>query len=299
LRRYFQARGPADLSGAWLILKLTALLLLLDWIPIWYLGPTLVVLAGLGLVFPDLLRTPALWAGITLLVAVRVIRLWPVVDNHHYLLAYWCLATFIALCLPDPQKALAASARWVLAFVFLWAVLWKGILSPDYRDGRFFTVRLMTDDRFKEQIELFSGLTQEDILRNREYLAPPLLNQAEGRPEERAAFRTSPRFSRWVTILTWGTLLFEAVLALAFLLPPGRRSLALRHGLLLVFCLGTFAIAPVSVFGWLFVLMGLAQVPPERRTLRAIYVAAWFLIVFLTEIPWAQLLVRLASAISA
>lgn len=59
-----------------------------------------------------------------------------------------------------------------------------------------------------------------------------------------------------------------------------------RHGGLMAFCLGTFAFAPVPTFGWLIVTLGLAQVDPRYRLLRTVYVAVWFLITFVSRIPY-------------
>jgi hypothetical protein len=288
----FASRSVEHVSGAWLPIRLTALLLLFDMVPVWYLGPLMISLVGLGLVFPSLLRTPAVWEAILLVLAMWIAHLWPLVDNHIYLLGYWALAILIALHRPDPHRALAVSARWLVVFVFLWATVWKGVLSPDYRDGRFFTVRLMSDPRFEEHAVLLSGLTRDEVRQNRAFLdASSRSPEASDRP---AAFRSSDRYRFWVTVFTWGLLVAEAGVALVFLLPWGRMTVILRHGVLMAFCLATFAFAPVPTFGWLLVILGLAQVDPSRRTLRAIYVAVWFLIAFVSQAPWATLISKLA-----
>jgi hypothetical protein len=61
-----------------------------------------------------------------------------VADNHIYLLAYWCLVLFLVLNVPAParQRALALNARWLIGLAFLFAILWKAVLSPDFVDGR-------------------------------------------------------------------------------------------------------------------------------------------------------------------
>lgn len=290
-------RSTERLSGAWLPIRLTALLLLFDMVPVWYLSPLMISLVGLGLIFPFLLRTPVVWEAILLVLAMWIARLWPLVDNHIYLLGYWALAILIALHRPDPHRALAVSARWLVVFVFLWATLWKGVLSPDYRDGRFFTVRLMSDPRFEQHAVLLSGLTQAEVRQNQAFLIPRDGSSAGPRspeePDRPAAFQSTERYRFWVTVFTWGLLLAEAGVALVFLLPWGRMTTVLRHGVLMTFCLATFAFAPVPTFGWLLVILGLAQVDPSRRTLRAVYVAVWFLIAFISQAPWASLISKL------
>lgn len=283
-----QVRPLETVRGAWLPIRLTALVLILNTVSVWYLSALMIALVGLGLLFHSLLRVPVIWAAITLVLAVWIVRLWPLADNHQYLAGYWSLSILIALCLTDPHRSLATSARWLLAFVFLWAVMWKGVLSPDYMDGRFFTVRLMTDARFEEHAQLFSGLTLAEVRQNRAYLDPHSVD-VEGaiRP---SAFKTTPRLRFWVTVLTWGVLLAEAGVALAFLLPWGRWTTIVRHGGLLAFCLGTFAFAPIPTFGWLLVTLGLAQVDPSHRSIRTAYVTVWFLIALVSRFPWEHLI---------
>ena len=61
-------------------------------------------------------------------------------------------------------------------------------------------------------------------------------------------------------------------------------------GLLLLFCLVTYAIAPVAGFGWLLLIMGLCLSRPEQRWLRGAYVTTFFVVLLVTEIPWASVL---------
>lgn len=288
MRKLFDARPAEAMKGAWLPVRLTAVFLLLNGGQVWYLIAMTITLAGLGLIFHSLLRRPAIWAVITLVFAAWIIRLWPLVDNHQYLAGYWSLSILIALLFPNPERSLAVSARWLLALVFLWAALWKGILSPDYVDGRFFTVRLMIDTRFEEQARLLSGLSLTEVRQNRAYLDPSRSDEGE-EVRTSSEIRMTPRFRFAVKVITWGVLLSEAALALAFLIPWGRWTVALRNGGLLAFCLATFAFAPVRNFGWLLAILGLAQVDPEHPRLRALYVIVWFLIAFVSYAPWAHL----------
>jgi hypothetical protein len=179
-----------------------------------------------------------------------------------------------------------------VVFVFFWAALWKGVLSPDYRDGRFFTVRLMSDPRFEGQAMLFSGLSRKEVRQNRAYLSFSD-SEVDLGANESAGFQSTDRYRFWVPVFTWAVLIGEAGLALAFLLPWGRMTMLVRHGGLMAFCLGTFAFAPVPTFGWLMVTLGLAQVDPRHRHLRVSYVTVWFLIAFVSQTPWATLILKL------
>jgi hypothetical protein len=284
----FLPRSTESLKGAWLPIRLTAVFLLLNEAHVWYVLALMITLASLGLIFHSLLRTPAFWVGVTLLFVTWIWRLWPLVDNHQYLAGYWSLSILIALWLPDPPASLAVSARWLLALVFLWAALWKGVLSPDYRDGRFFTAQLMIDPRFEEQTHLLSGLSLDDIRGNRDYLTPPAEGEEVEAPRQEA-LKTTPRFRFWVAVITWSVLAYEAALGLAFLLPWGRWTPLLRNAGLIAFCIGTFAFAPVRNFGWLLLILGLAQVDAQDTRWRILLLIAWFLIAFVSTAPWAHL----------
>ena len=64
-----------------------------------------------------------------------------------------------------------------------------------------------------------------------------------------------------------------------------------RHGAILLFCLATYAVAPVAGFGWLLLIMGLANSAVDQRALRAAYVATFCVVLLYAEIPWASLAV--------
>ena len=69
------------------------------------------------------------------------------------------------------------------------AVLWKAVLSPDYVDGRFFRVTLLTDERFADASLVFGGLSRDQMAQNRKFLEP----LPEGRRAPRRRRRSSSR----------------------------------------------------------------------------------------------------------
>jgi hypothetical protein len=91
---------------------------------------------------------------------------------------------------------------------------------------------------------------------------------------------------------TYGVLALEALVALACLVPLRGRAATLGHLPLLLFCLVTYAFAPVAGFGWLLLAMGLASCRPEQWLLRGSYITMWLLVLLFDEIPWASLLVE-------
>jgi len=274
--------GPIDIA-----LRLTLVGLLLRPMGPWFVRAPLLLLSMLGLISGAWLRAPAVWLSLAVLVAVRVFVEWPLPDNHIYLLAYWCLGVAMALRFADPASQLARTSRLLLGLVFAFAVLWKAALSPDYRDGRFFAVTLLTDDRFSEVVQLLGGLSDAQLRENREYLTPL---------PEGAELLTPPvlheprRFRLLVFLATWGTLAMEALAAGLWLAPVTRPSLLLlRHIVVLLFCLTTYAFAPVAGFGWLLIVLGMVSCVPDDRWLRMLYVATYAIVLLYSEAPWASL----------
>jgi hypothetical protein len=279
-----------------LILRLTAVMLLLRPMGPWGVRPLILAAAGLAIVSPRALTAAVTWYVLTGLLAVRIIVDWPLPDNHIYLLTYWCLALALSLGATAPARAIASSARLLIGTAFLMAVIWKALLSPDYLDGRFFRVTWLTDTRFTDAVQLLGQLSAAQLTHNREILNP-LPDGAErllpSLPSDPPAFRYL------VLISTWGVLSLEALVALAFLLPFGARASPLHHVSLLLFCGVTYAVAPVAGFGWLLLTMGVTLCREDQRRLRAAYVVTWFLVLFYSEIPWANLIVSWLSKDSA
>ena len=269
------------------VLTLTAILLLLRPLDVWWLAPFVLAAACLSLTVRAVRRAPLTWILIATLVGARVVAVWPLSDNHIYLLAYWCLAIGLALSTAASAATLSASSRWLLAAAFVMAVVWKAVLSPDYTDGRFFRVTLLTDGRFADAALMFGGLSRDQMAQNRAFLEPLPEGAALLHPP---AFVEPPRLRAFARIATWGGLFLEAVIATAFLLPAGKWGELTRHASLLTFCLTTYALAPVAGFGWLLASMGLAHCRTDQHWLRGAYLAVFILILLYAEFPWASLL---------
>jgi hypothetical protein len=273
-------------------LRLTAVELLLRPMgPGWILAP-LVLVATLALLATPVLLSAWTWYAAAGLVAARIIVDWPLPDNHIYLLGYWCLAMGLALGSRMPARTLAESSRLLLGLAFAFAVIWKATLSPDYRDTRFFTVTLLTDARFADVTRLIGRMSIETLADNRRALEP--LPEGAELLEPRALTLTRS-FGVLVAAATWGTLAFEALVAATFLYPTGRAIERARHTLLLLFCLVTYAFAPVAGFGWLLLAMGCSLCRPDQPLLRVGYVAAWFVVLFYAEIRWTSPLLQWMS----
>jgi hypothetical protein len=262
----------------------------------WGIRPLILAAAGWAILSPRALTSSVTWYVLTALLTARIIADWPLPDNHIYLLTYWCLALALSLGATDPARALATSARSLIGIAFLMAVIWKALLSPDYLDGRFFRVTWLTDARFTDAVQLLGQLSPSQLTQNRELLAP----LPEGAELLEPPIPPEPPAFRYLVLTsTWGVLAIEALVAVAFLCPARGRASWMHHLSLLLFCGITYAIAPVAGFGWLLLTMGIALCRPDQRLLRGTYVATWFLVLFYSEIPWANLVVSWLAKESA
>ena len=273
-------------------LRLTAIALLLRPMGPWFVRPAVLALAVLVLIFPRTLRSPLAWGGVTLFVAIRILTDWPLSDNHIYLLCYWSFAIALALRTSRPSETLAFTSRSLVGLAFAFAVLWKAVLSPDFLDGRFFRVTLLTDPRFEAVSQLIGGLSREELDANRRALTP-LPNGAE--LLNPPVVREPIRLRALASASTFGILLLEAAVALLMAAPTTRITHIARHAALLSFCAITYAFAPVAGFGWLLLVMGLAQLQARHVWLRRAYVGVFLAVLFFDQVPWAELTLGLVS----
>ncbi|HUF79379.1 MAG TPA: hypothetical protein VMR44_10735 [Thermoanaerobaculia bacterium] len=282
LRRALADLPAADRVG--LVTAMTLVLLLLFSGGGWYVQAPVAVLGAAGLLLPPLRRSSWFWLGLGALLFAGFLYEWSIVDNHQYLYVYWCLALGLALRTAEPGAQLAVSARWLVALCFLSATIWKA-LSPDFLDGSFFHQALLVDSRLQWAAEHVAGLPGDVNAANRRALGSLLGYSAEVAPIE---LRSSPTVAALARILAWATLAIEGLIAFAFAGPARWPLGRLRAPLLLAFVLSTYALAPVIGFGWILLILGLAQAP-DRGPIPTAYVVA-FLVLPLYRVPWRELL---------
>jgi hypothetical protein len=276
------------LEPATLAARLTLACLLLAPIGAFDLRAAVLVLAVAGLLARALGEWTPFWLAIAGLAAWRVVYDWPLSDNHAYLLACWCLAIAIAFAGTTPSRDLARSARLLVGSAFALAVMQKTFVSSDYLDGTFFRWLLADDPRFEDLGRLL-GRDGADLESTR-----ALLRTLPGAPQPAvASFVETPALRLAAQALTALTLILEGLVALAFLAPARLVPVVARDASLLVFCVGTYAIAPVAGFGWLLVAMGVAQ--SSSPGVRWLYLATFALIAFYEEVPWLEVLADWAA----
>jgi hypothetical protein len=274
-----------DVDGTVLGARLTCLTLLFVPVGGWYLRPAVLVLAAAGLVFGDLCRSRWLWLALALLTGLRAALDWPLADNHAYLLAYWCSALAIAAWTGD-LVTLSRNARLLIGLTFAFAALQKWT-SPSYVNDVFFLTTFLLDDRFEDLVVLLTSVSYEQIDAAREYLRS---DYRSGPPVGDLPFELPWSFLLLARVSTWWNLLDQALVAVAFLVSPASRLGRMRDPILLLFCFVTYAAAPVASFAWLLLSMGVTQ-SEKAASVRYGYLAAFIVMVFYYEVPWAEVLV--------
>ena len=245
------------------------------------------LIAGVALIVPAFARWWLTWVALAGLVGARLVVDWPLSDNHIYLLGYWCLGVGLCLLLSSPFRALSDMSRWLVGATFLCAIVWKGVLAPDFLDARFFRITLITDERFADLSRAVGGLTTAQLEANRAALValPQGAEVLDG-----PILVEPPALRRLGLTLTWGGFALETMLAWAFLIPRPAPLHASRHLFLLMFTCVIYAAAPVAGFGWLLAAMGLAHCDPAQRALRVAYVAAFAIVTIYAETPAVRFL---------
>jgi hypothetical protein len=276
------------LEPAVLAARLTLVCLLLAPVGLFDVRAALLVLAAAGLLAPALAVWAPFWWLAAALLGVRVVYDWPLPDNHAYLLACWCVALAAACASEAPSALLARNARLLVGAAFALAVVQKVLVSPDFLDGTFFRWVLADDPRF-EQLGRLLGRDGAALESTRALLRTPPGTP----PPAGASFFETPALRLAASLLTGATLALETWVAAAFLAPPRLVPGAARDAGLLVFCVLTYAIAPVSGFGWMLVAMGVAQSASAKA--RWLFLAVFALITFYEEVPWLEALADLVA----
>lgn len=260
---------------------LTLLVLLLNLPGVWYLSVPLVITSAIGLAYPRVLRTSPYWFVMATFVGTTVYLHWDTADNHLYLFVYWCLALCAAFSLPGEEQAAALriSSRWLLGLCMLLATLWK-LATPSYVDGTFFEFTLLADQRFAHFATLTTGLSPALLAENQDLIDLVQHGYQQGAVVNEVPLRSAPGVARIAWALTWWTVAIEGALAALLLAPNYRWLRPWRNAALLVFAASTYSVAHVRGFGWVLMLLGIAQCEQEERRTRIAYFAAFLLIQF-------------------
>ena len=250
---------------------MTLLMLLLHGPKDWYVRTPLILLSITGILVRAVRSSPALWFAIAMFVLAHDIVGWEGVDNHKWLMGWWCVALGMTALAPEKfeLKVIKINARLLLGLCFAFATVWK-LLSADYLDSTFFKFELLTDSRFRDTAHYVGGAETEDLKGNRKSrknLHKSYRKDAE--PVESITLSSGPRVDLLATAITWWTIGIESSIALFCLWPGNRRIAIIRTMVILVFASTTYLVAPVLGFGWMVLVMGFAQCPEQYKKLQA------------------------------
>jgi hypothetical protein len=262
---------------------MTALLVMLQVSNAPRLEEILAIGAAAGILLPRLMHQPIYWFGLCAILAVNHVQLWATLDNHQYLITYWCLAMGTSQLLPSTRRALATNARLLIGLCFLFATVWK-FMSAEFIDGTFFHFTLLTDRRFSGFADLVGGVPVEVTAAN--ITALDSLTRPYG-GVEMIQLEDSPRIGALALFLAVWTVTIEGLLALLFLVPLRAGLAPLRDGVLLLFMVSTYPVATVVGFGRVLAVMGMAQTPNRFGVERPLYLLL-FLILPLFRFPFAR-----------
>jgi hypothetical protein len=274
-------RPIAEMDLLDLVPRMTILLLLLYAGNDWYLLVPIRLLCGGAILLPSLGQRSGFWFLVTGVVALGNGVNWYSIDNHKFLMTYWCLALACAFASPKPRPAIALNARLLIGLSFAFALLWK-LISPDFLNGSFLHYTLLTDSRFAAFAALVGGESRAILAQNRQHVIDlksydSLLNVV--------SLHSSARLLLLARLMTGWTVVIEGLLALSFLWPVDRGLARWRNLLLVLFALTTYPVATVTGYGWLLMIMGLAQCSAGQQRARLLYLAS-FCMIMLFNTPW-------------
>jgi len=281
-------RAIVELEAPELAIRLTLIYLLLKPLEVWFVHVPAIVLAGAALLVPKIARSPTLWLLLTLLSAGQVLWRWNWIDNHQYLLVYWCLAVYCSLKTNDPGRVLALNGRLLIGVTFTLALVWKVFLTAEFADGSLFHELLLTDPRFQRLsglVGMSESMRFENDLVLRQMTKGRLISGTLEGPHSLIGL---------AHFMTWWTILTETALAIAFLW-PGRNKLVagFRDVTLLLFCWTAYSFGNVTGFAWLLLTMGIAQCVGERKRIRFVYLLTYVLVLLYARTPWSAFLLSL------
>ncbi len=244
----------------------------------------ILVFAGI-LFYKWLSQNPFYWLIISLFLMALNGYLWYHIDNHHFLLNYWCLALSVSCFTQKPSIYIAINARLLIGLCFLFATFWK-LFSIEFVSGGYFEYVLAGGDRrFATISALITDISIETIEENQDLISL-LKEEVE---YDYIPIETTQRVSLMAIIMTWTIILMEALIAYLFLHKGNGKLNVVRHFMLGIFILGTYSLIPVLGFGWILIAMGLVQITKYKKPLLSWYVGIFVLI---TSLYYGRQIIR-------
>jgi hypothetical protein len=261
-------RGTDPCSAVRLPLLLTGLLMLLHPGDVWWHAALFKAYALLGLLFPRVAAFAPYWIGAAVWhLAVQNVHNFSFADNHTWLFSYWYLAVGTSLLSkPNSHVILAANARFLILFTFLFATVTK-LESRDFVNGHTMYHILLLDSRVAP---LVADITGESVDR-------PGVERQFGSLATTVALPGNQSLLTFAKLLSWAIVGGEAIIALLFALPNSGRLLLLRSVSIIAFTLAVYPVFPVLGFASILLVMSVAHLQGALPAVRCV-----LLILFVT-----------------
>lgn len=268
-----------------LTLRLSLLLLIFYGSTGWALEIPIKILCGMMLLSTRLMMSVIPWILVTLAAVSVHAMSWYTIDNHKYLITYWCMVCTLAVATSNPDRVLSFNGRWLIGLVFAFAMYWK-FAAGEYLDGSFLHHTFLQDRRLEAVTRVIAGMGHEVMPMNYK-LADLVRTFPHHSPE--VVLNTSETLRAVTLGASYWTLLIEGAVAVAFLAPVSWAIHRFRDALLMIFVATTYFLLPVMGFAFMLSLMGIAQCETHRSRTRMLYLFL-FIFIQLTKIPWKDYL---------
>jgi hypothetical protein len=275
----------AALDPVWAVSIMTLLAMVKYQDGAWYyhvIGP---VVLGVAALFPKTVYREQFWLLMCMITGSSIMLDWTLLGNHSFLLFYWCLALLLASFSSNRMQFLAISSRWLVAFLFLFAFVWK-LNSDDFRSGATARYLLSATYPASQLSAVFAGISgsqlEENINDVKRVLSSPVPTQAK--------LNSNDAVGHLADLITMMTLIVEGITALAFLLPLSLRWAWLRDVSLISFMLTAYSIIPVASFATQLAYLG--YVTTKSNWSRAAYIALFLVYQLSTLVvgsPWGPI----------
>ncbi len=253
-----------------LLYRLTLLLLVFYHPPSW-VAEVPIRIAVLFMFFSrKLSRNRWLWLIVFVGFSIYTARYWYNVDNHKYLINYWVGACFISTLFKDRLQVLKINAHLLIVLTFLFALFWK-LTSPDFLSGDFMQYHLLTDSRMQYINTALVGITPEQFLDKRLLLqflsiSPNL--------ETKVTLDSAPRLHLVALLFTYITLAIEMAVLFTFSLKKSPLLQQVKDYTLLLFIFALYSVIPVTGFGFILSILGIAQLEQGEKKKFGLYFLA-------------------------
>jgi len=228
---------------------------------LWYLRLFTGVLFSLVVIFRNLIYRDEFWFLAVALYGFYVISDWHEVGGNEWLLLYFFVAIFLSNFAYNQREVLRNSARLLIGFVFLLAIVWK-VVPGEFARGDVVIFDMIATERLSSFAIALTSLSKE-IVRENNLLVRSLPSL------EAIQLQSAPGIRTLANLVVIATFVIEGAIAVSFLLLRGKLASWARDLSLSVFLVFAYLVLPVASFGTLFSVLGYVQT--DKDSFRGLY----------------------------